>query len=251
MRVIPLEIGRLDTDMRIITGEDGTRTFPIPAWLIEHPDGLALFDTGMHPDLQIGTDRIGERTAEFFDPDFQPGEELTARLDAVGVRPSDVDLIVFSHLHFDHAGGTAEIPDARIVIQRDEWEAGHAAKYLDAGVYNSDDYDHGHDVELVDGAHDVFGDGTVTCVPTPGHTPGHQSLRVELESGPVVFTGDCIYLEELLDDMAVPTFGSDRSKARQLESMVELRRLRDVDGCSLVFGHDLDQFRTIPTSGLT
>lgn len=243
MRLIPLEIGRLESDARFMTGGDGMIDLPVPSWLIEHPDGLVLFDTGLHAELQHDTSRLG-RSAAVFNPLFEPGEELAARLDGVGVRASDVTHMVFSHLHFDHAGGTVEIPDARIVIQRAEWEAAHRERLIEAGVYNPDDFDHGHDVEEIDGSHDLFGDGRITCVPTPGHTVGHQALRLELDSGPVVLTGDCVYFEAWLDEMTVPNFGFDADMQRQ--SMTELKRLRDEDGCRLLFGHDDAQFKSLP-----
>ncbi len=109
-----------------------------------------------------------------------------------------------------------------------------------------DDYVLGHDVQAINGLHDVFGDGTVVCVPTPGHTVGHQSLRVELDSGPVVLTGDCIYFDRMLDEMRVPEFGFDTDQQRV--SMVELARLRDEEGCRLLYGHDVDQFRSLPAA---
>ncbi len=248
IRLVPLEIGRLEADLSIITGDEGTATLPIPSWLIEHPKGSVLFDTGLHPSLQTSSDRIG-RSAKFFTPDFPPGEELTARLLAAGVRPSDIDYIVFSHLHFDHVGGTEEIPDARIIVQAAEWKAGHDQALIDRGTYFPIDYDHGHDVEAIDGVHDLFGDGLVVCVPTPGHTPGHQALRIELDSGPIVLTGDCIYFEQMLDEMRVPRFGFDTDLQRR--SMNELKRMRDDEGCRLLFGHDVEQFRSLPSSGLT
>ncbi len=256
MRLIPLEIGRLASSLTLTspTWTDDRRvdvTLPIPAWLIEHPEGVALFDTGLHRDLRHSTDRLGQWTARHFHPDFQSHEELTARLEARGYRPSDIDLIIFSHLHFDHCGGTAEIPDARIVVQSDEWAAGKDEKLIAHEVYNPADYNLGHEVQQVDGSHDVFGDGSIVCVPTPGHTRGHQSLRLELDSGPVVLTGDCVYFEQLLDEMITPRMGSERSRERQLESMRELARLRDEDGCRLIFGHDEDQFRSLPADGLT
>ncbi len=246
MKLVPLEIGRLDSSLAFISGEDAPITLPIPSWLIEHPRGLVLFDTGMHPELQHDTTRLG-RTAALFSPDFHAGEELAARLAARGIAPSDIDRIVFSHLHFDHAGGTAEIPDARIVIQRAEWEAAHDRALIEIDVYNPDDYDLGHELERVDGVHDVFGDGRIVCLPTPGHTAGHQALRVELESGPVVLTGDCVYFERMLDEMRVPRIGHDAEQ--QLESMRELRRWRE-EGCRLLFGHDAEQLRALPEAGL-
>ena len=247
MRVIPLEIGRLRSQLVLISGEDGTTELPVPAWLVEHRDGLVVFDTGMHRDLQRSMERIG-RSAAWFDALFGPGEELTARLEGAGVDPADVTHAVLSHLHFDHVGGTCELPNARIVVQDAEWEAGHDPRLVDADVYNPDDFDLGHDVQRLDGAHDVFGDGLVTCIPTPGHTVGHQSLRVELESGPVVLTADCVYFESMLDDMLVPRFGWDLD--RQRESMRHLRHLRDHDGCRLLFGHDDAQFAGLPADGL-
>lgn len=246
MRLIPLDVGKIDATMSIVTGEDGSITLPIVSWLIDHPDGLVLFDNGMHIDLQHDTSRLG-RTVEFFRPEYHPGEEVSARLTERGIDPGDIDRMVLSHLHFDHCGGTAEVANARLVVQRAEWEAGHDQRQIERGVYDPTDFDHGHDVELIDGRHDIFGDGRLVCIPTPGHTPGHQGLRVELESGPVVLTGDCIYFERMLTEMIVPRLGYDADQQRA--SMQELATLRD-EGCRLLFGHDADQMAQIPTEGL-
>lgn len=251
MRLIPLEIGQIAMAMDRVTGDDTTRIFPVLSWLIEHRDSLVLFDTGMHMDLQTSFDRIGEETAKTITPDFSPGEELTARLDQRGISVNDIDHMVLSHLHFDHVGGNQEIPDARVVVQRAEWEAGHDQRMIDYGVYNPDDYDHGHDVQQLDGEHDLFGDGRVVCLPTPGHTKGHQSLRVELDSGPVVLTGDCVYFEDMLANMQVPTMANEKAQAMQRDSMRYLASLRDDHGCRLLYGHDKAQIDALPTEGLT
>ncbi len=242
MRIVPLEIGRLESSARTLTGRDGRITLPIPSWLVEHDGQRLLFDTGLHADLQHGKDRLGA-LAPHFNPDLPAQETLTARLEAAEVDPGSINAMVFSHLHFDHSGGTAEVPNARIVIQKKEWEAGHRDDLIERGEYFPADFDIGHDVQLLDGAHDVFGDGRVQCIPTPGHTAGHQSLRIELDSGPVVLTGDCVYLEWMLDEMAVPRFGFDIDQQKQ--SMEELARHRD-EGCRLLFGHDADQFASLP-----
>ncbi len=246
MKLIPLELGKIDAALRVVTGEEGTVSLPIVGWLIEHQHGLALFDNGMHKGLQSDVTRLG-RTAKAFTPDYHPGDEVSARLELRGIRPGDIDIMIFSHLHFDHAGGTGELPDARIVIQQAEWEAGHDAENIENGVYDPIDYDHGHEVQAVEGEHDVFGDGSVVCIPTPGHTAGHQALRVELDSGPVVLTGDCVYFERMMDDMLVPKFGHDTDMQRR--SMQRLAQLRD-DGCRLLYGHDEAQFKSLPSDGL-
>jgi len=246
MRLVPLEIGRIHADLMELVGSPGHARMPVPSWLVEHPRGLVLFDAGMHRELQRDTARIRVlfRTTTL---DFHPGEELAARVTAAGYSPADVELLIFSHLHFDHCGGTAELPNARLVLQEPEWGAAHHPTLVELGVYNPDDFDVGHDRQLVDGVHDVFGDGRIVCLPTPGHTRGHQSLRVELDSGPVVLTGDCIYFSAMLDGMKVPAFGYDVDQ--QLESMRTLAGLRD-QGCRLLFGHDETQFGSLPAGGL-
>jgi len=85
------------------------------------------------------------------------------------------------------------------------------------------------------------------CIPTPGHTKGHQSVRVELDSGPVVLTADCIYFRSMLDEMRVPTFGYRHEL--QLESMRMLAGL-ERDGARLLFGHDVTQLESLPHEGL-
>ncbi|MEM9566134.1 MAG: N-acyl homoserine lactonase family protein, partial [Actinomycetota bacterium] len=90
-------------------------------------------------------------------------------------------------------------------------------------------------------------DGRLVCVATPGHTAGHQALRVELDSGPVVLTGDCVYFERMLTEMLVPRFGFDTEL--QKASMRRLGELRD-NGCRLLYGHDAEQLATVPAAGL-
>lgn len=247
MKLVPLALGNIEAKLKVITGEEGTINLPIAGWLIEHPDGLAMFDNGMHPDLQHDVTRLG-RTATAFMPDYHPGEEVSARLDQRGIRAGDVDYTILSHLHFDHCGGTSSLPDTRLVVQRTEWEAAHDPVLIENGVYDPADYDHGHDVQQVEGTHDVFGDGRVVCLPTPGHTKGHQALRVELDSGPVVLTGDCVYFKRMLDEMLVPRLGHDHDQQRR--SMQELAKLQD-EGCRLMYGHDNQQFASLPVEGLT
>src|SRR6516164_8767567 len=175
----------------LMEGGEGDITVPVPVFLIEHPKGRALFDTGLHPDCQRDpAGRLGERLAGLFRIGFQPGEEVSARLEAMDRDPDKIDLIINSHFHFDHVGGNALIPNATMLVQRREWEAGMAPDTAARHGYNPRDFDLGHNLRLVDGEHDVFGDGSVVCLPTHGHTPGHQSLRLRLEGGEVVLVAD-------------------------------------------------------------
>jgi N-acyl homoserine lactone hydrolase len=181
--------------------------------------------------------------AEHFRVDFLPGEEISARLSKIGVRADDVRFLVNSHLHFDHAGGNVELPNATLVIQRREWDAGKDPDLAAANYFDARDYDLGHDLRLVDGEHDLFGDGRVTCIPTYGHTPGHQSLRVRLDGGEIVLAGDACYLRRSLDELLLPPIVHDRE--RMLASLRELRHLRDA-GARIFYGHDPEFWAGVP-----
>ncbi|TMA77911.1 MAG: MBL fold metallo-hydrolase [Deltaproteobacteria bacterium] len=119
MRVFAFTCGWLSSDLGLILGgESGTARLPIPAYLIQHPRGTVLFDSGMHPDLQTDPmTRLGPVVGPLFAVEFTPGEEIGARLAAVDIDPATVTHLVNSHLHFDHTGGNAQIPNARVVVQ--------------------------------------------------------------------------------------------------------------------------------------
>ncbi len=226
-----------------LAGEPGRLRVPIPSFLIDHPKGMVVFDSGLHPDVQ--TDPAGRyrAVAKYFDIEFSSGEEIAARLNALDVEPGAVRCLVNSHLHFDHTGGNALLPNARLVVQRREWEAGQRDEEVRRNFFFPRDYRTGQDVLQVDGEHDLFGDGRVVCIPTHGHTPGHQSLRVRLDSGDVVLTSDACYLRRTLETLQLPEVVADREA--MLASLHRLRALRDA-GARLFFGHDPEQWATVP-----
>jgi N-acyl homoserine lactone hydrolase len=230
-----------------LAGVTGQIRVPVPSFLIEHPRGLALFDSGMHRQTQTDPrGRLGGIT-KVFGVEFQPGEEVSARLQAHGVDPARIRYLINSHLHFDHTGGNDEIPNAQLVVQRREWEAGHDADQIHKQFYNPRDYQLGHDVLTVDGEHDLFGDGTVVCVPTFGHTPGHQSLRLQLDGGVIVLTADACYLRRTLDEMLLPSVVDDPEAMRR--SLEHLRALRSA-GARMIYGHDPEAWATVPQAPL-
>lgn len=244
VRMLAMTCGWLTGPMAgFLAGELGRLRVPVPCFLIEHPKGRVLFDSGLHPDC--GTDpaaRLGA-AATVFDVEFKAGEDAAARLATQGIEPGHIRYLVNSHLHFDHTGGNATIPNAQLVVQRREWEAGRDADMVRRNFYDPKDYDTGHDVLLVDGEHDLFGDGRVLCVPTYGHTPGHQSLRVRLDTREVVLTGDACYLRRTLEALHLPSVVYDENG--MLEALQRLRRLRDA-GAQIVYGHDPEFWATVP-----
>jgi N-acyl homoserine lactone hydrolase len=231
----------------LLEGQTGSLTVPVPSYLIEHSRGRAVFDSGLHVDMQTDPNRRLGRLAQYHTVGFRPGEEIAARLESLGVSPHKIDFIINSHLHFDHCGGNEQLPDATLLIQRREWEAGHDADLIERVYYNPRDYDHGHRVKMIDGEYDVFGDGSVTVFPTNGHTPGHQSLRIRSGRDEFVMTGDACYLRRTLETFHLPTAAHD--KEQMLESIRRLRAMRDA-GAMIITGHDPELWKTIPQAPL-
>jgi N-acyl homoserine lactone hydrolase len=234
---------------RLMEGGQGDVTVPVPVFLIEHPKGRVLFDTGLHPECRndpVG--RLGIGTAKLFRIGFRPGEEVSAQLEAIDRDPARIDLVINSHFHFDHVGGNALIPNATMLVQRGEWDAATDPDIAALHGYNRRDFDLGHQLRLIDGEHDVFGDGAVVCLPTPGHTAGHQSLRLRLDSGEVVLAADACYFCQTLRERRLPRYVHDRKA--MLASLDRLEAL-ERSGARIFFGHDPEFWRSIPKAPAT
>jgi N-acyl homoserine lactone hydrolase len=214
-------------------GEDMERQvrFPVPVYLIEVGEERILIDTGLNPGAAAdaaghyeGADSIGF---------FQLEQELPL-VDQVDL--DSLTGVILTHLHFDHAGGLALLPDSLpIYVQRREWEAGLDADAVARNFFLPRDYEGAEDrVVLVEGDHDLFGDGSIELLFTPGHTPGHQSVRVGER---LVIGADVTHFAAGLDDHRLPIFGDDLEV--QLASAERLRALRDA-GAEVRPGHDPD-----------
>ncbi len=226
--------------MRSGGSADESIRFPVPAFVVETATERILIDTGLHP-------------AAVADPGgFYAGAEGLA---AFGLEQElsiadQVDLttltkVVLTHLHFDHAGALSLVPaEVPLVVQRSEWAAGHDEAAVRRNFYLPRDYAGGErSVELVDGDHDLLGDGSIRLLLTPGHTPGHQSVQL----GGLVLGADVTHLAAGLDDHRFPVFGDDH--AAQGRSADRLRAMRDA-GHTVLPGHDPEVLRPGPvTSG--
>jgi glyoxylase-like metal-dependent hydrolase (beta-lactamase superfamily II) len=136
-----------------------------------------------------------------------------------------------------------------VIVQRAELASAIAAQ--EAGSDDPGDWDDPvRPIGTIDGEHDVFGDGAVVALPTPGHTPGHQSLRVRLGSGRVVvLVGDAIYTERHLEDDALPPPAAVWHAKTMIDSMARLRAMRDRGGATLLYSHDEAQWRALAEAG--
>jgi N-acyl homoserine lactone hydrolase len=217
-------------------GEDPERRirFPIPAYLIETEQERILIDTGLDPRAVADPGAFYGRPEAFGLFELELEQDITEQVDV-----STLTRIVLTHLHFDHAGALALLPSSiPIVAQRREWQAGHDAAAVQRNFFYPRAYAVGdRELVLVDGDHDLLGDGSIELLLTPGHTPGHQSVRV----GERLILGvDVAHFESAFEDHRFPVFGDDFGA--QAQSADRLCGLRDA-GALVLPGHDPDVLR--------
>lgn len=231
-----------------MAGETGDLAIPVPCYLIEHPKGTVLFDTGLELPLQSKDPGVVKQSlgvfADLTTVNFVPGEDVAKRLEAFGIDPLKINFIINSHLHFDHCGGNACIPNARLVIQKREWEAAKNEENIEKEIYSPRHYDLGHDRLEVDGEHDLFGDGSVVLIPSFGHTPGHQSLKVKVEGKEVVITADACYLKASLEKMTLPDAMVVNDAQGMLNNFNLFKQLKS-KGAFILYGHDPEQSKLL------
>ena len=239
MRLFVLDCGRAHLpDMSHLTPDRNVGkpiTVPLLAFLIDHPKGLVLFDTG------VDTDREGDPFL-----DTTPDRRADRQIERLGYRPADIRYVVMSHLHLDHVGCMPLFPQATFIVRRQELRA----------AWWPDAYERGYDLDLLlptrgltyqqlpdDETFDVFGDRTLVCIDTKGHTEGHQSLAVDLpSSGTIVLVGDAAQVDENLTDSVPP--GMCWNNQWSVDSLRRLRHMKDL-GALLILGHELSAMATL------
>lgn len=217
-------------------GVDVGKSMPMAenCYLIHHMQGWLLWDTGLTdaiaalPNGQAPSD---PRAIHWYRP-----KTLAAELNAVGVKPSDVKYLAISHTHPDHVGNVEMFPDATLLVQKAEYEWPNP---LGVGRFKPE-----HPVRKLEGDYDVFGDGSVTIISTPGHTPGHQSLLVKLpKTGAIVLSGDAVHFESNWNNRRVPSINADKE-----QTATSMQRIADVlakEKAQLWINHDKAQRDTL------
>jgi N-acyl homoserine lactone hydrolase len=209
-------------------------------YLIKHGNDYLVWDTG-NPAAAGGK---VEPTA--------PKSSLVEQLAQLHLKPEQITFVGISHYHGDHVGQVASFPQATLLIGKGDWEVLNQPT-PSAGV-NPANFAHwisgGGKVEPLTGDKDVFGDGSVIMLNTPGHTPGHHSLLVKLkDKGNVLITGDLAHFRENYDSNGVPTFNT--SRAETLASLDRFKQLATNLNAAVIIQHDardIDKLPVFPAS---
>lgn len=226
------------SDTRAYVGQ--SRRLTDSCYLIRHGDEYLLWDTGLPAAMK------GKPIDAKLPMDATVTKTIAEQLAAIGVTPAQVTRVAISHYHFDHIGQAATFPSATLLIGKADLAAlkagapGVDAKPLAPWITG------GATMEAVAGDKDVFGDGSVTMLDTPGHTPGHHSLLVRLaRRGAVLLTGDLAHFRANYDADGVPSFNTDR--ADTLASLARVKAMARNLKATVVIQHEADDIAKLPT----
>ena len=224
--------------------------FSSTCWLIHRGNQWLLWDTGV-PESALNDPKGWSTLPKLIV--YHLDKTLTEQLATIGLEPNDVTYVALSHTHGDHIGNVRLFSNSTVLMQRAEYEwistpdgpndnvnqlKALARKLLGAPKH----------LKLLDGDTDVFGDGSVTLVSTPGHTPGSESLLVHLKnSGFIILSGDVVHLEENFEKDRVPSLNTD--KAASIASMERVKSMIATYEAKLFINHDKaesDALKLIP-----
>jgi N-acyl homoserine lactone hydrolase len=214
------------------SGTDAGKSIPMSdnCYLIHHGQDWLLWDTGVTDAIAAmpnGQAPADPRAIHWYRP-----KTLAAELAGVGVKPGDIKYVAISHTHPDHIGNVEMFPQSMLLVQKAEYEWPNP---LGVGRFKPE-----HPVKKLEGDYDVFGDGSVTIISTPGHTPGHQSLLVKLpKTGAIVLSGDAVHFKSNWDNRRVPSINVDKDK-----TAASMQRIADVlakEKAQLWINHDKPQ----------
>jgi glyoxylase-like metal-dependent hydrolase (beta-lactamase superfamily II) len=210
---------------------------PVPFFLLRHPQGNVIVDGG-NP-LAVARDphaHLGP-LADVFEVHMAEEDHCVAQLQRLGADTAAVTHVVQTHLHMDHTGALGHFPNATVIVHKRELEAARAARPFENG-YVREDFDRDDiDWQPIAAGHDLFGDGTIRLIETPGHSAGHMSILLSLEqTGAVLLTADAADNRAQWQGRMEPRALASREDA--MNSIELLRRLAAEHDALVVHGHD-------------
>lgn len=245
-RLWALPCGEFTVDYSILV-EGGTSrpfTVPCPAFLIEHPSALVLFDTGLSPRaISDPVGYYGEELVIGMKMRFSTEQRVDSRLAELGIRPRDVKHVVISHLHIDHAGGMCAFPHATFHAFADELVEARAVRSGAPAVYKKEDLAsvENSDWRLYESDIDLFGDGSLRFFKLPGHSAGEGSLLLRLPSRNLMLTSDTVHVREALEREKPALFDTDPALA--VRSIRRLKQLLAENEAEAWIAHDPEDWQ--------
>lgn len=212
-------------------GESSVRQMFVPCYLIEHEKGRMLWDGGLPKSVAEA-----EGPVSFAGGTMVYKRWIVDQMADMDISPIDVDHVAYSHLHFDHVGAANFFGNSNVIMQKKEWATAFSgeSEVVDAALF---DRLKEENISLIDGDYDVFGDGSVKLIFTPGHTPGHQALLIALENtGQILLSGDLYHTRANRNLRRAPTFNHDAEQT--LKSMTKVENLLSENGATLWIEHD-------------
>jgi len=221
----------------------GSLDFFTPCYLVEHPEGTLMWDLGQIPDADFPADGSPASSGPFLSE-----KPLLPQLAGIGYQPADITYVAMSHYHTDHAANANSFAGSTWIVQRAERDAMFGEEPPALSQRRFYDRLESSETIVLDGEdHDVFGDGTVVVKFTPGHTPGHQSLFVDLaHTGPILLSGDLYHYAEERTLDRVPGFDFDSELTR--ESRRRIEEFLAGTGAALWIEHDIALHETLAKS---
>lgn len=244
------QTGTLKTKVKYIKMNQGEEDYeiPVPWFLIKHPAGNVVIDGGNAVEAAIDKRAHWGDVVDAYDPIMDVSENCVDQCRSVGVDPHSVRYVLQSHLHLDHTGAIGHFPNAQIICQRQEYEYAFKPHWFSDAAYIRADFGRpGLNWKLLGGVYtdnfDLFGDGSIRTIFTPGHAPGHQSFLVTLpRTGPMLLTVDAAYTLDHWENKALP--GLVVSSADAADSVEKLRRIASDTNAVVVTGHDPENWET-------
>jgi N-acyl homoserine lactone hydrolase len=220
---------------------------PVPFFLIRHPDGDVVVDGGNPLPVAHDAEGYWGATANQFVVNMTPEQHCETQIRAAGVDPASVKHIVQTHLHIDHTGALGHFPDATVVVHADELASARGEHPRRRGYIPADLEHPGLEFDTYNGERDLFGDGTMRLVPSPGHAAGHISVLLKLENtGYVLLTADASDSKAIWDGRMPPRALHDEAQATT--SLQSLHEVADEHDALLIFGHDARNWASLEPS---
>jgi N-acyl homoserine lactone hydrolase len=247
-RFWPILTGTHRYDKSLSTRNRGQGTIieaPILAYLIETRNGRILYDVGCDysklADPALRAHYYEHDGFPFGPPDMTEEQRLPNRLERLGLKPLDIDVVFVGHLHFDHGGGLCDMAHAEIHLHEREWRAANEPA---DDAYFADDFSGDYNWQMKDGEYTVV--TGVEALETPGHTAGHMSMFIELPKGPpIILSGDAADLEENIEQEVAPGLCWHDHEDMALESIRKLKSIARETGAQLWPNHDMEFYRRL------